>query len=138
MNIDERTEVLSIEIRVRKMIYILTRYLSARILFEDERKALDWILIRIELVCRELYHDPAHTEYKLTSVERCFFMNSVEKYLKGGSYPLGCIQRGELCKVESDFYVFALIDYLASIQRECVKSESTGVLPKEESWDVEY
>jgi len=138
MTKDERAEIMNIEAKVRETIYILNRYLSSRTLFQDERQALDWFRIRVELVCRAIFHDPAHTNYKLTPLERRLFMINAAKYLSAGSYPLSNIQRGELCKLKTDSYVYTLIDYLSDIQRECMKSETTGILPKEESFDIEY
>jgi len=138
MTKEERTEIVSIEAKVGDMLNILSRYLAARILSTNEREALDWVRIRIELVCRTIFHDPTHTAYKLTPVERLFFLQEGEKYLMRGSYPLSCIEKGELCKVGSDSFVLNIIDYLASIQRKCLLAETTGILPKEESLEVEY
>jgi hypothetical protein len=135
MTEEERAEVVRIEIQVREMIYILTRYLTARILFPPEKAALDWVRIRIDLVYRTIFHDPAPTaEYKLTFIENLFFMHDGEKYLMSGSYPLGHIQRGESCKADSDSFVLAIINYLASIQKACLTAESTGILPREKPY----
>jgi len=139
MTQDERMEVAIIGRKAGEMISILNRYLCERTLFADERKALDWLRIRIDLVCRIIFHEePVHTEYELTHIEGLFFLRDGGKYLMAGSYPIDCIQKEKLCRVDSDSYVLSIIDYLLDIQRECAKAEITGILPKEESWDVEY
>jgi len=75
-------------------------------------------------------------------VERPFFLNQADRYLVGNSYSilliLDAVQKGIVCGVEVDQYVNILIDYFNNIEGECMTAESTGALPREEPWDVEY
>ncbi|MCX6737260.1 MAG: hypothetical protein NTX26_00750 [Candidatus Parcubacteria bacterium] len=140
MTKEELQEVGTIERKTREAACILANYLLRRILFEDDRQTLEWMRVRTALVCRELFHDHAYTTYKLTVVERPFFMNKAERYLGLSSFQIllvvDAIQQGVLCSIVTDSYVSVLIDYLNNIEGECMTAESTGIIPKEESWDV--
>jgi len=45
------------------------------------------------------------------------------------------IQQELVLNTKADRYVKVLVDYLDNIEGECMTAESTGILPKEESWD---
>jgi len=134
----EQIEVATIERKAEEMISILSAYIYGRVLSVEESHDLNWIRDRIFAVCRDLFHDKFSTSYRLTQVERPFFMNNAERYLMGNAIPFSNIQNGERCGMEVNFAIYTLVDYLNNIARECRVAEHNGILPKEESFDVEY
>ena len=138
MTKEERIEVATIERKAEEMISILSAYIYGRILSVKESHDLDWIRDRIFAVCRDLFHDKFSTSYRLTQVERPFFMNNAERYLMGNAIPFSNIQNGERCGMEVNFAIYTLVDYLNNIARECRVAEHNDILPKEKSFDVEY
>jgi len=143
MTNEELREVQLIERKTREASCLLEEYLQDRTLFGPVKgQRLEWVFQRISSVCRELFHDYLGAHYELTTVERPFFLNQTDKYLALNSLSilliLDAIQRGIACDVRVDSYVNILIDYFNNVEGECMTAESTGILPKEESWDVEY
>lgn len=138
MTQEERLEVTAIERKAEEMISILSAYIYGRALSVEERESLDWVRDRIFAVYHDLFHDKFPTHYRLTPVERPFFMNNAERYLMGNAIPFGNIQNGERCDVEVNFAIYTLVDYLNKITRECRIVEHDDTLLKEESFDVEY
>lgn len=135
MTQEERVEVATIERKAEEMISILSAYIYGRALSAEERHDLDWIRDRVFTV-RNLFHDKSSTHYRLTPVERPFFMNNAESYLMGNAIPFSNIQNGERCGMEINFAIYTLVDYLNNIARECRIAEHDDILPKEESFDV--
>ena len=138
MTQEERIEVATIERKAGEMVSILSAYIYGRILSVEKRHDLYWIRDRIFAVCCDRYHDKVSTPYRLTQTERPFFINNAERYLMGNVIPFSNIQNGERCGVEINSAIYTLIDYLNNVARRCRISERDGILPKEESWDVEY
>jgi len=128
-----------IERKTREAACILTDYPRIKVLSAKKKETLKWVHLRIASVCRELFREYTYEHSILTQVERPFFLNEAERYFDGNScsilFVLDMIQQELVLNTKADRYVKVLVDYLDNIEGECMTAESTGILPKEESWD---
>jgi len=127
------------ERKTREAACILMKYPRVKILSTKKKEVLKWVYLRVASVCRELFHDYTQAHSILTAVERPLFLNEAERYFDGNSFSilfvLDMIQQELILSAQADRYVKVLVDYLNNIEGECMTAETTGILPKEESWD---
>ena len=135
-------EIWIIKTNVMRARFAILCYINGGYPSQRQRASLLWVRLRIAVVCRHLYCDHAHTNYKLSRKERAFFLGVAQRYLSGRMYEeisiIDAILRKKINGRELEPLIYNLITYLETIEELCKVAEFTNTLPKEETFDVEY
>jgi hypothetical protein len=129
----EQQQVLVIMENTGEAADAIRGYLQGKPLSDQHREALRWVRLRIAVTCHELRHDDVHTRYRLTQVERIFFLGASQRRLSTHAQHevnfIDAILYRRVSGPDLDSSVYNLMSYLEDIRRECEIAEFTNTLP---------